>query len=148
MTFFIMMNSLFRAVLNQNRREERKETVGASASWHDLKQTHLGPLSPERDHYYPTVIFNDGIAAAVRLDISCRISDPLKYQFCKGDLLTTLSNLADQQFRQLIENFSFSEAKRKRRMVEQRLKKELGAQFGKYGIKLQSITIGAIQVRP
>ncbi len=149
---FLLISSILLLILLSRNNFNRK-TINSTAREKTSPSGSPIPLQPssqpsaDMGKFCPIVIFTDGISAAVRIEISCRISDPIKYNYEAADPLGILSNLADARFRQLIQKFSFKEAKLKRKLVEHQLKKELQQQFKQYGIKLKSISIGSIQER-
>jgi len=128
-----------------------KEKAKSKAS--GVKNGKKRPNEPEASteipknegRHFPTVTFSDGSTAAVQVTFTCQIYDTITYVYESSDPMGILSDLVDARFRQLFEQFSIKEARKKRREAERELKHDLSDEFAKYGIELKSIIIGSIQ---
>ena len=99
------------------------------------------------DNHFPSVTCTDGTLVDVIISIHYRIFDPVKYTYEASKPLEILKTVVDSRLRQIFEKITVEEARESRQKTENRLKNDLAEEFLRFGIKLESINIGAIHVK-
>ena len=129
-------------------------TVGRPTADHSQRElTHVIPLTTQTlnlsfdDHGgVHALTMSDGRRVRAEVHLAWRVSNPSLFLFSSKDhpfdvLVPDLLS----RLRGFMESFTLDDARVGRRQTEDRVKQELGIEFEKRGIKLESITIGAME---
>ena len=144
---FLFIVTIISWYLSSYIKEKAKIRASKQKNVHSSKDTLPDPKQDQKDsgRHFPIVTFSDGMNAAVQVSITYRIFNSKKYTYESEDPIDILYNLVDARVRQLLEPLTLKDAKERRKETEIELKRDLIDEFARYGIRLKSITIGAIQ---
>jgi hypothetical protein len=124
---------------------ERKRQVRGDSKSIPLTSQSLD-LSTSSGVHGRALTMADGTVARADLSLTYRITNPYKATYEASEHpLRILQPTIFARVHQLLESYSLAEARTKRREAEDHLKRELAPNFERYGITLESITIGAME---
>ncbi len=114
---------------------------------HEIKISNesslVGQPPDETTKFDNRITFADGVFARVFVDGVVQIIDPYAYTSSK-DSIDMLKTLIDSHLRQTLESVPISEARTRRKELEEEIIEKVQDTFNKHGVKLISISIGNI----
>ena len=95
----------------------------------------------------PVLTLADEKRASLELTIVYRVNDPYKFTYeAVANPLLILQPLILSEVRKLLEPLTFAQAREKRSLAQSELKHIVSPEFTKYGLELESIILGAMEL--